>query len=59
MKFSSHTKFEVGDGSNVRFWHNLWCGYLALKEAFPDLFGITYAKNASAAVLLELSGGSI
>jgi hypothetical protein len=24
-KFSSHTKFEVGDGSKIRFWPDLWC----------------------------------
>jgi hypothetical protein len=23
--FSSHYRFEVGDGNNVRFWHEL-CG---------------------------------
>jgi hypothetical protein len=39
-KFSSHTRFEVGDGSKVRFWHDLWCGDMALKEAFLDLYGI-------------------
>jgi hypothetical protein len=22
-KFSSHIRFEVGDGSNVSFWHDL------------------------------------
>jgi hypothetical protein len=23
--FCSHTRFDVGDGTNVRFWHDLWC----------------------------------
>jgi hypothetical protein len=45
-KFSSHTRFEVGDGSKVRFWYDLWCGDMALEEAFPGLFGITCAKDA-------------
>jgi hypothetical protein len=58
-KFSNHTRFEVGDGSNVRFWHDLWCGDMALKEAFLDLYDIACTKNASAAVHLELFGGSI
>ena len=45
-KFSSHTRFEVGNGSKVRFWYDLWCGDMALEEAFPGLFGITCAKDA-------------
>jgi hypothetical protein len=32
-KFSNHTEFEVGDGSKVKFWHDLWCGNMALKDA--------------------------
>jgi hypothetical protein len=46
-KFCSHTRFEVGDVSNVRFWHDLWCGDIALKDAFPVLFGIACSKDAS------------
>jgi hypothetical protein len=30
-KFSIHTRFEVGDGSKIRFWHDQWCGDVALK----------------------------
>jgi len=57
-KFSSHTSFEVGDGSKVRFLHDLWCGDKTVKEAFHDLYGIACAKNASVVAHLELSGGS-
>jgi hypothetical protein len=32
--FSCHTRFEVRDGSKIRFWHDQWCGDVALKEAF-------------------------
>jgi hypothetical protein len=45
-KFSSHTRFEVGDGFKVRFLHDLWCGDMASKEAFLGLFGIACAKDA-------------
>jgi hypothetical protein len=32
---------------------------MALKEAFPVLFGITCAKNASVAAHVEFFGGAI
>lgn len=57
-KFSSHTKFEVGDGSKVSFWHDLWCGDKAQKEGVPVLYGITCTKNASIVAHLEISSGS-
>jgi hypothetical protein len=44
--FSCHTIFEVGDGSKIKFWHDQWCGDVALKEAFSDLFDIACAKDA-------------
>ena len=46
-KFSCHTKFKVGDGFKVRLWHDLWCRDKALKEVFPNLYGIACAKDAS------------
>jgi hypothetical protein len=53
-----HTKFEVGDGSKIRFWHDWWCGDVALLEAFSNLFGITCVKVASVTTHLEFFGGS-
>ena len=43
--FSSYAGFEVGNGANVRFWCDLWCGDKALKEAFPNLYGICLRKG--------------
>jgi hypothetical protein len=53
--FSSHTKFEVGDGFNIILWYDLWCGDKALKEAFPNLFSIACMNDTYVAVHLELS----
>jgi hypothetical protein len=39
-EFSSHTRFEVGDGSKIRFWHDKWCGDQVLKDIFLDLYSI-------------------
>jgi hypothetical protein len=35
--FCRHVRFELGDGSRIRFWFDVWCGELPLKEAFPVL----------------------
>jgi hypothetical protein len=32
MMLSSHTRFELGDGSKIRFWDDVWCGGMALNE---------------------------
>jgi len=56
--FSGFTRFEVGDGERIRFWHDLWCGDSVLKEVFPDLFGIARVKDASVADNMEVLGGS-
>jgi hypothetical protein len=29
-EFCSFTRYKVGDGSKVSFWHNVWCGMLPL-----------------------------
>ncbi|RVX13433.1 hypothetical protein CK203_021086 [Vitis vinifera] len=37
--------FEVGDGKNVSFWKDKWCGISPLCEAFPSLFTIATSKE--------------
>jgi hypothetical protein len=56
--FSRFTRFVVGDGSKISFWHDLWCGDTALKVAFLTLFGITRVKDASVVDNLEFLGDS-
>ena len=55
--FSSHTKFDLIDGSKVRFWDDLWCGEMSLKEAFPILYKIASVKDASMADNMDFSNG--
>jgi hypothetical protein len=31
-KFSQFIKFEVGDGSRIKFWLDFWCGNGPLKD---------------------------
>jgi hypothetical protein len=49
----------VEDCSKIRFWYDLWCGDLAIKEAFPVLFGIACTKDASVLAHVEFLGGAI
>jgi hypothetical protein len=48
----------VGDGTKISFWHDLWVRNMTLKTAFPVLFGIAIAKDASIVNNLEFLGGS-
>jgi len=44
--FVEHVRYEVGDGSKVLFWHDVWCGELPLKTLFSELFLIACGKDA-------------
>lgn len=45
-KFSTFIKFEEGDGTKVKFWLDVWCGDMSLKESFPTLYCIASNKGA-------------
>ena len=37
----------MGDGTRVKFWHDVWCGDYPLKEGFPEFYCISQSKGAS------------
>jgi hypothetical protein len=47
--FSRFTRIEMGDGSKINFWGDVWYEKHPLKVAFPKLFSIVYFKDAYAA----------
>lgn len=55
--YAAHTCFKVGNGVKVKFWHDLWCGDRALKDVFPQVYGLARRKEASIANLVIFSNG--
>jgi len=53
------TRFILGHRSRIRFWHDVWCGEMILKKAFPVLYGIARDKDALVAAHLVLESGSL
>jgi hypothetical protein len=56
--FRSHTRLILGNGSRIRFWDDVWCGEMPLKEAFPVLYDIARDKDANVANHLVVVSGS-
>jgi hypothetical protein len=59
QNFRRFSKYEVGEGSKIRFWDDVWCGERALKEEHPGLFSIARLKEASITDNMERSSNSI
>ena len=55
MTFSQHLQFDVGDGSGVKFRHDICCGNCPLKETFPKLSCISSVKDSSISDIIRLS----
>lgn len=49
----------MGDGSRIRFWHDLQCGDCFFKEFFPYVYSVAHVKDASMADNLEILGNTI
>ena len=58
-KFSQMLKFEVGDGTRILFWDDVWCTDNPLKVAYPELYRIAKAKDAFVADNFQCRGDSI
>jgi hypothetical protein len=57
--FKSHFRFNLGEGSKIRFWDEVWRGDRAHKVAFPGLFNIASFKEASIADNVERFNGVV
>jgi hypothetical protein len=57
--FSSHTRFDPGDGLKIKFWDNVWCCKTSLKVTFPILYNFAFVKEATMATNMDLSNGTL
>lgn len=48
-EFLNHFKCEVGDGTRINFWDEIWCEDLALKNVYTSLFRIARDQYAAGA----------
>jgi hypothetical protein len=53
MEFLALGKFDLGDGSQVRFWEDSWIRSRPLKSLFPALYNIVRKKSASVRSILS------
>jgi hypothetical protein len=44
--FAQHLRYDIGDGTKVLFWHDVWRGNCPLKLTYPVLFKIACNKDA-------------
>lgn len=54
-KLSTHSKFQVGDGSKIKFCYDWGCEDRTLQETFLVVCSVAYATDASMAVYWEIS----
>ena len=59
LNFSKFLWYDVGDGTCVKFWVDVWCRDRPLKEVFPDLYNISRTRDASVSDVLCYANGRI
>ena len=53
--FFPHGSFAIRDGSEIRFWEDIWLGQSTLREQYPALYTIVRNKNDTIAKVLGTS----
>ena len=59
LDFSKFLQFDVGDGTRVKFWEDVWCRDCFLKEAFPELYSISRAMEFFVSEVMCFSNGRL
>lgn len=59
VSFYANVRFVVGNGLEVGFWHDRWCGDSSFKSQFPLLFQLARNKAAMVSEYLEARDGQV
>ena len=59
MNFFKFLRFDVGDGTRVKFWEDEWCRDCALKVAFLELYSISRTKESLVLEVMWFSDGQL
>lgn len=54
--FKSISRWKVGNGSCVSFWHDRWCSPFPLARLFPGIYAVASTKNLSVSEVYSLEG---
>ena len=57
LDFSEFLQFDVGDGTRIKFWEDVWCRDCSLKEAFLELYSIIWAREFFVSKVMCFSNG--
>ena len=49
----------MGDGTRIKFWEDVWCRDCSLKEAFPELYSISQAREFFVSEVMRFSNGRL
>lgn len=57
--FSHGLAFEVGDGSRIKFWSDLWCRERPLRVNFLEIFAMVGDPGSEVASNMATHGGNV
>ncbi|KAG2707779.1 hypothetical protein I3760_05G162800 [Carya illinoinensis] len=55
--FNRFVRIQVGIGTRIKFWSDVWCDSRGLKDLYPSLFQLASVKDLSVANAMEVLGG--
>ena len=59
LDFSKFLRFDVGDGTRIKFWEDVWCRGCSLKEAFPELYSFSQTREFFLLEVMHFSNGRL
>ena len=49
----------MGVGTTIKFWEDVWCRDCSLKEAFPELYSISWTREFFISEVMRFSNGRL